>query len=240
MTGKRKEISAATAAALWVLSNGRCYAPGCLFPVIFEVRPGVYRKNVQIAHIYGVRAPRYKEGLSEEERDAFSNLLLLCLPHHTEVDDKKTGEKLYPPELLREWKAKHEGSNGTALAALGPIEEERLTELIVGLFAPPVKRLEKIAERLEKTGALNAETVVELRQIIDVLTDTPAGPDARTATALGYAAKVFGRSGFYQAATALAHAADKLPNRDGIQSLIRAAEAISIAARSIHRQGGEW
>lgn len=86
------------------MSNGRCYAPGCAFPVIFEVRPGAYRKNAQIAHIYGVRAPRYKKGLSKEERDAFSNLLLLCLAHHSEVDDKKTVEKLYPPELLREWK----------------------------------------------------------------------------------------------------------------------------------------
>ena len=207
--------------------------------MIVEVRQGVYRKNAQIAHIYGVHAPRYKEGLSEEERDAFGNLLLLCLPHHSEVDDKKTGEKLYPPPKLHEWKAKHEGRNGPALAALGSMEEENLMELMIELFAPPVKRLEKIADRLEKTGTLNAETVAELRQIVDVLTDIPAGPDARTATALGYAAEVFGHSGFVQAASALAHAADTLPNRDEIRSIVAAAEVLSVAARDIRRYGGE-
>lgn len=53
VTGDRKSIQAAAQAALWVISNGKCYAPGCLFPVIVEVRPGVYKKNAQIAHIYG-------------------------------------------------------------------------------------------------------------------------------------------------------------------------------------------
>ena len=59
MPGTRKRMLAATEAALWALSNGRCYAPGCMAPVVVEVRPGVYRKNAQIAHIRGVRAPRY-------------------------------------------------------------------------------------------------------------------------------------------------------------------------------------
>src|SRR5258707_706100 len=47
VTGYRKNITPATQAALWTLSNGRCYAPGCTFPVVFEIRPGVYRKNAQ-------------------------------------------------------------------------------------------------------------------------------------------------------------------------------------------------
>ena len=28
-------------AALWTVSNGRCYAPGCIMPVVLEVRPGI-------------------------------------------------------------------------------------------------------------------------------------------------------------------------------------------------------
>jgi hypothetical protein len=195
---------------------------------------------VQIAHVYGVRAPRYKKGLSEEERDTFSNLLLLCLPHHNEVDDKKTGEKLYPPELLHKWKVDHEGRNGPALAALGTIDSERLTELLDGVFAPPVQRLQAIADQLEKTGALNVATVAELRQIIDVLTDTPAGPDARTAALLGYAAEVFGGGSFDRAAVSLANAAEALPSAEEIRQLHAAAEAISTASKNIHRYGGEW
>lgn len=130
----RKKIHPATQAALWALSNGRCYAPGCPSPVVSEVRTGVYRKNAQIAHIKGVHAPRYDPRLSVEECAAFSNLLILCLPHHAEVDDKKTGEQFYPVHLLRKWKTDHEGENKMALAALGPIDEETLTQLLVGAF----------------------------------------------------------------------------------------------------------
>jgi hypothetical protein len=47
-------------AVLWTVSNGRCYASGCIMPVVLEVRPGHFQKNSQVAHIYGVRpgAPR--------------------------------------------------------------------------------------------------------------------------------------------------------------------------------------
>lgn len=241
LAGKRKAIPVATEAALWTLSNGRCYAPACPFPVIAEVRPGVYRKNALVAHIYSVRpnAPRFDKKMSDEERDSFVNLLLLCLPHHTEVDDKKTGEERYPPDLLHKWKIDHEGSNGPALAELGSIREERLTELLVDVFSPPVERLQAIAERLEETGTLNAGTVAELRQIVDVLTNTPAGPDGRTAASLGFAAEVFGDRNFRKAATSLAAAADALPSSNEIARLREAAEIISAASRNIRRYGRE-
>jgi hypothetical protein len=158
--------------------------------VIVEVCPGVPRKNAQVAHIYGVQpnAPRYRPGMSVAERDAFSNLLLLCLAHHAEVDDKKTGAERYPPELLREWKIEHEGSNGPALARIGTIDEDLLTDVLTELFAPPVERLDAIADQLERTGTLNADTVNELRQIVAVMADSPTGPDARTAGTLMEAA----------------------------------------------------
>ena len=138
LAGDRKSIPAATKAALWALSNGRCYAPGCPAPVVVEVRPGVYRKNAQIAHIRGVRAPRHDPSLTAEGCTLFTNLLVLCLPHHGEVDDRRTGEKNYPVPLLMQWKADHEGSNAQALAALGAVDEDRLTSLLLEVFSPPV------------------------------------------------------------------------------------------------------
>src|SRR6266516_8073668 len=101
-------------AALWTVSNGRCYTPGCIMPVVLEVRPGVYQKKSQVAHIYGVvrtGAPRYRSDMPAGERDSFANLLLLCTAHHEEVDGKD-GEDRYPPETLRRWKAQHEGAAG--------------------------------------------------------------------------------------------------------------------------------
>ena len=49
-------------------------------PVVLEVRPGVYQKNSQVAHIYGIRpgTPRYRPDMPARERDSFANLLLLC------------------------------------------------------------------------------------------------------------------------------------------------------------------
>ena len=242
MAGNRTHIPAATEAALWALSNGRCYAPGCPFPVVWEVRPGVYRKNAQIAHIRGVRAPRHDPSLTPEECAAFSNLLILCLPHHGEVDDKKTGEKFYPAELLTEWKTGHEGSNGPALAALGSIDEDRLTELLLDVFTPPVERLQQIADQLEETGALNADTVTQLRQVVAVMTSTPAGPDTRTAALLAQAADIFSTHAFQCAAASLGQAADILPAYDRtlqtrITQLQQAAEIISAAADNLRRYG---
>jgi hypothetical protein len=104
-------LSAATEAALWALSNGRCYAPGCTQPVVVEVCPGVYKKKAQVAHVYGVKkgSPRYRENFPD--RDSFKYLLLLCTPHHGLVDDKKVGARMYPPATLLGWKRAHEGSN---------------------------------------------------------------------------------------------------------------------------------
>jgi hypothetical protein len=181
------------------------------------VRSGVYKKNAQVAHIVGVKrgAPRYRECRTQEEereRDSFKNLLLLCLPHHAEVDDREYGERLYPPETLREWKRKHEGEHGPQLAQIGPISEEALAEVLTSVFTPPVTRLERIADQLERTGALNSEALAELRNIIAVMQEVPGGPDARTASSLAYAAEVFSSRDLRSAAASLGYASEQLPS----------------------------
>ncbi len=184
--GPRRKIAAPIEAALWTLSNGRCYAPKCPSPVIVEVRPGVPRKNAQVAHIFGVQpnAPRYQPGMLAGERDSFTNLLLLCLPHHAEVDDKKSGERLYPPATLRKWKSDHEGADAPLLASLGTVNEEAFVNLLAELFSPPLERLELIADQLERTGTLNAASVDELRRIVAAMTDSIETPDLRAAGTL--------------------------------------------------------
>ena len=245
MAGTRKSIAVATEAALWALSNGRCYAPGCPCPVVMEIRSGAYRKNAQIAHIYGVRkgAARYNEAIPDEERDAFINLLLLCLPHHGEVDDKKTGGLLYPPEVLREWKVAHEGPDGPVLAALGRIDEDRIGELLAEAFTPPVERLQAIADQLEQTGTLTAASLRELRQVIGVLMDSPVGPDRRTALMLAEAADVYGTRSFTRAASQLSAAADSLAFDNlgrHVSAMSDAAESIAASVAWMRRHRGDW
>jgi hypothetical protein len=109
VTGVRAHIPAAAQAARWALSNNNCYFPGCPTPVVIETRPGMYRKNAMIAHVYGVapNAPRFRGELDPDVRDSFTNLVLLCYGHHNEVDDPDSGEQLYPPDVLRHPPARH-------------------------------------------------------------------------------------------------------------------------------------
>ena len=163
-----------------------------------------------ISAIRGVRAPRYDPSLTAEDCALYTNLLVLCLPYHGEVDDRKTGEKNYPVPLLMQWKADHEGSDAQALAALGAVDEERLTSLLLEVFSPPVKRLQKIADQLEETGVLTSRTVAELRQIVRVMADGPTRNDMLAAELLAEATGVLGSRRFTDMAEGLAVAASIL------------------------------
>jgi hypothetical protein len=180
------------------------------------VRPGVFKKNAQIAHIHGVKpkANRYRECKNEaerRERDAFKNLILVCLAHHAEIDDTEYGEELYPPDLLREWKRRREGQYGPALARLPPLSEERLGKLLSEFFTAPIARLEKIADQLERTGTLTADSLEELRQVITMFQKIPERADARTARNLAFAAEIFSSHDLRRSATSLGYAAERLP-----------------------------
>lgn len=61
--------------------------------------------NSRIAHICAASAlgPRYDEAMTDEDRRAFDNLVLLCLPHAEEVDLPALAGR-YPVETLRQWK----------------------------------------------------------------------------------------------------------------------------------------
>jgi hypothetical protein len=224
--GQRKSLRAAMLAALWTVSNGRCYAPGCVMPVVLEVRPGVYQKNSQVAHIYGVRpgAPRYRPDMPAKERDSFANLLLLCIAHHEEVD-RKDGEGRYPPETLREWKAQHEGAAGSVLKNLTVPSADALMSKLIEVAQPPLERLETITRRLEETGTVTAETVAELKQIISAMAMTNFDLDRRSVSGLAHAAEVLGTGSFRATARQLAHAADVLPG--AVSHLERAATKVA-------------
>ncbi|GHH43944.1 hypothetical protein [Lentzea cavernae] len=213
----RRRLSAAHEAALWALSGGTCYAPGCLVPVVVEVRPGVYKKNVQAAHIYGVRgkAARHKIEMTSDERDSFKHIILLCLAHHSAVDDSKTGTLDYPPELLVKWKRTREGANHATLSELQiPANNlDAITEYLESVFTPPVQRLEALANHLQKTGELNADSLAELKQIITAMQDSDAGVNSRVASNLASAADILADLNLERTARDLLNAADILSNQ---------------------------
>jgi hypothetical protein len=83
-----------------------CAHPACNEPLLRWV-DGLATPvlNSRIAHICAASAlgPRYDETMNDEDRRAFDNLVLLCLPHAEEVDLKALADR-YPAGILREWK----------------------------------------------------------------------------------------------------------------------------------------
>lgn len=83
-----------------------CAYPACDEPLLRWV-DGIDTPvlNSRIAHIRAASAlgPRYDGAMTDEDRRAFDNLVLLCLPHAEEVDLKALAGR-YPAETLHQWK----------------------------------------------------------------------------------------------------------------------------------------
>ncbi|MFD5334621.1 HNH endonuclease [Streptomyces hawaiiensis] len=77
------------------------------------------RLNLEIAHIRAFEegGKRYDSEWSTSERNSFANLILLCHPHHTEIDG--TNSDQYSVELLERWKRERESDGVSAIGGLG-------------------------------------------------------------------------------------------------------------------------
>lgn len=126
---------------MFALSKGTCYFPDCKKRVVEEAA-GLQLVAVEIAHIRGAKegSARYDPTMSDTERAAFNNLMLMCSIHHKLIDGQKSGE--YPVELLEQWKTDHERGMGTPLA--GDITYDNLEELLESFMARfgPVRDIE--------------------------------------------------------------------------------------------------
>lgn len=92
-----------------------------------------------IAHIVAEKedGPRGKSPLTHQQRNLFSNLLLLCKEHHKVVDDN---EAKYTVEFLTEMKRKHEKKVRDTLS--GPDKEKQRS---IELYADYIERWETLA-----------------------------------------------------------------------------------------------
>lgn len=171
-----RRYTAGVTAALYALCGRRCYWPDCNEPVIRFVadRPV---NNLQIAHIVAAKrnGPRFIR-MPAEERYSFSNLILLCHPHHTLVD--KIEPEKYPIELLREWKARREGPEISTLRGLRELTEERLQKMLLDAVIERDRYIETALKRFEE---MDFEAAHLLRQMLEELKDLrthgPLDPD---------------------------------------------------------------
>jgi hypothetical protein len=104
MPKSHPEVTDATAKELYANAIN-CAFPGCGRP-LYRVNDDESRTlNSRIAHIHARQenGPRWDSGMLAETNRSAANLLLLCIEHADEVDQPQR-VKLYPPDMLREWK----------------------------------------------------------------------------------------------------------------------------------------
>lgn len=94
-----------TIKTLFAHSCNRCAFPGCDSRLTDPQWNGV---RADIAHIRGERpgAARYAPDMSDGERNAIDNLMLLCPNHHREIDRLRPQD--WPADRLMEVKYEHE------------------------------------------------------------------------------------------------------------------------------------
>jgi hypothetical protein len=122
------EPSLTTIKRLFVLSNNRCAFPRCISPII----SGTGTILGKICHIHAKKrgGPRYVAKQSDEYRNSFENLILLCGTHHDTID-KEPGT--YTAEILHEMKQAHEKK--------GRIEVEPGDDVLAKILLSEYKRV---------------------------------------------------------------------------------------------------
>jgi hypothetical protein len=101
-------ISLKTHKILWGKAGSKCSFPGCnLDLVVDETETDDTSIIGEEAHIVSKKedGPRGKSTLSEQERDKYDNLILMCRIHHKLIDDQ---EKEFTIEKLHNYKSEHE------------------------------------------------------------------------------------------------------------------------------------
>jgi hypothetical protein len=119
-------INAKDIKILWAKAAGRCSMPGCRKRLVADASDAVKSKNTLIGencHIVGDKetSPRGKSILTEDQRNRYPNLILLCRNHHRIIDDDEYG---WPVERLHQIKTEHEIWVETALTERNDTNEE--------------------------------------------------------------------------------------------------------------------
>ena len=120
---------------LWSRSGGLCGFPGCQVNCVEPANDNDASTTVgRIAHIeaHSDSGPRANPNLSQPERDAYDNLILICATHHDLVDGQPN---TYTVDTLRDWKTAQEERYRQFLAQAMPqitfVELEAITNVLV-------------------------------------------------------------------------------------------------------------
>jgi hypothetical protein len=144
--------------------------------------------NFETAHIRAANdgGRRYVKDMSDEDRNGFDNLVLLCLVHHKIVDKIRPND--FSIQTLQAWKTTRESAGRAALRGLRGLTEARLQELIAESFTIFKAQFDDALARLE---SVDIEAARLLRPLIDELAEArfhARFPDEHIASMLADAA----------------------------------------------------
>ncbi|MFI5933825.1 hypothetical protein [Actinoplanes sp. NPDC051494] len=181
---------------------------------------GIPVNNFEIAHIRAANegGRRYVRDMTDEERNSFDNLVLLCGVHHKVVDKIRPDD--FTIEELQDWKIMREGPGLGALRGLRGLTEERLQELIGGSFAEFTDQIEGAIDRL---SAIDTEAADLLRPLVERLAELRFSrryPDEDVADTLLRAAQKLGH--LEDSAASLNHAVTKAAALQDVTSTLLA------------------
>lgn len=167
MPGPR-DYTRSTIMALAHHSQGFCYCPGCPEPVLRTV-DGKTHLIVQIAHIRGAYpgSCRYDASMTDDQRRDLPNLLLLCDPHHQQVDSEKK-QKTFTCEVLERWKAQREAGPSAALKRLREVTPAGLRDIVADGLREHDDKLLGAIERLETS---DRDAAILMRGLVDELAE---------------------------------------------------------------------
>ena len=117
---------------LWANAAGRCSFTGCEVRLTIEQVANVTPYTLgEMAHIKGEKpgSNRHDKSQTNEERNGYENLILLCPNHHTLID-KPENEEIYSADILIEMKIMHENNVSKRLEAKGFSSVEQIKDKI--------------------------------------------------------------------------------------------------------------
>lgn len=176
---------------LFALSGNRCTFPGCDSPLVEE--SGTV--TGEICHIYAASngGPRPNKFLTELKRHEAANLILLCSRHHKVVDSE---EEKYTPQLLQEFKRKHEESG---LVEISP-STARAAKAILDDYLSVTINSNSGQIAIQSPGAVQANTINFKTIKSKVTFSPPTGSIGEDRACLAYTKYLIDRYQQYQLA----------------------------------------
>jgi hypothetical protein len=166
-TVERIDPTPSTVKKLFAYSGNQCAVPDCQEQLV-DASGAMLGK---VAHICAAEkgGPRFDVDMSNEDRRAFENLLLVCGKHH-DIIDHQPNVTTYTVEVLRKYKADHEDRFKRAELQL----IAQITDTTQARLPTYPETLKRFGEVFDVTDSMNLdEEVAGLTTFIDRLKELP-------------------------------------------------------------------